>query len=143
KRIGLPPESAAVSHLTKMELIRQKISVGNDVAFHYFKSHDACLHQLMVANIDVCGTAAYPVRYFEAQWKVKFKVLGETQAIPNSLFIAHPRVSKQVRDRIKKIMLAWSDTDAGRKLLEHAQLKPFAAATDAEYDVVRMYLKKK
>lgn len=139
KKVGLPPEVAAVSHLTKMALLEAKIHPQTDTALQYYKGHDSCLQQLLIGNIDACGTAAYPLRFFENKWQVKFKVLAQTPSIPHSLFIAHPRVSKEERDAILKTILSWDETDAGRKLLEKGEFMPFAAANDAEYMPVRIY----
>ncbi len=142
KRVGLPPEVAAVSHLTKMALLQVKIDPRKDVMLQHYKAHDSCLHQLLVGDVDACGTAAYPVRFFEDKWDVKFRVLSTTQTIPHSLFIAHPRVSKGDRELIKKTIVSWSGSEAGRKLLEQTGLKPFVSTDNAEYDVVRAYTRK-
>lgn len=139
KKVGLPPEVAAVSHLTKMALLKAKVDPRTDTKLQYYKAHDSCLQQLLIGKIDACGTAAYPVRFFENKWNVKFRVLAETQTIPHSLFIVHPRVSKQERDAILKTIVSWGKTESGKQLLEKFELKPFVAVTDAEYNTVRTY----
>lgn len=139
KKIGLPPEVAAVSHLTKMALLQAKIDPRTDTKLQYYKAHDSCLQQLLIGEIDACGTAAYPLRFFENKWDVKFRVLAQTQTISHSLFIVHPRVSKQAREAILKTILSWAETRSGRQLLEKGELKPFIAVTDAEYNAVRAY----
>ena len=142
KKIGLPPEVAAVSHLTKMALLEAKIDPRTDTKLQYYKAHDSCLQQLLIGEIDACGTAAYPLRFFENKWKVKFRVIAETPTISHALFIVHPRVSKQEREVILKTILSWSATESGKQLLEKGGLKPFIAVTDAEYDSVRVYTRK-
>lgn len=142
KTIGLPPEVSAVSHLTKMALLQVKLDPRTDVRLQYFKSHDSCLQQLMIGEIDACATAAYPLRFFENKWNAKFRVLAETQTISHSLFIAHPRLSEAHREAIRKTILSWAETDSGRQLLEKGELKPFIAVTDAEYESVRAYSRK-
>ena len=142
KKIGLPPEVAAVSHLTKMALLEAKINPRTDIKVQYYKAHDSCLQQLLIGEIDACGTAAYPMRFFENKWKVKFRVIAETPTISHSLFIVHPRVSKQERDVILKIILSWGKTEFGKQLLEKNNLKPFIPVTDVEYNAVRAYSRK-
>lgn len=142
KKVGLPPEVAAVSHLTKMALLDAKVDPSTDTTLQYYKAHDSCLQQLLIGEVDACGTAAYPVRFFENKWNIKFRVLGETQTIPHSLFIAHPRVPKQERDAIQKTILSWAETESGKQLLEKFELKSFIPATDAEYSTVRAYTRK-
>ena len=142
KIIGLPPEVAAVSHLAKMALLQAKINLGKDVRLQHYKVHDTCLQQLLIGEIDVCATAAFPLRFFENEHKIKLKVLAETKTISHSLFIVHPRISEKHRDAILKAILSWPKTESGRQILEKGQLKPFIAVTDAEYDTVREYSRK-
>jgi len=139
KKIGLPPEVAAVSHLTKMALLKARIDPRTQTTLQYYKAHDSCLQQLLIGEIDACGTAAYPLRFFEDKWNVKFRVLAETPTISHSLFIVHPRVSSQERDAILKTILSWADTESGKQLLEKGNLKGFIRVTDAEYNTVRAY----
>jgi len=139
KKLGLPPEVAAVSHLTKMALLQAHIDPRTDLKIQYYKAHDSCLQQVLIGEIAACGTAAYPIRFFENKWHVKFRVLAKSQSISHSLFVVHPRVPKSDREIILKTLLSLPNTDAGRKLLEKGELKPFIAVTDAEYDSVRAY----
>lgn len=139
KVIGLPPEVAAVSHLAKMALWRAKLNPHTHVKLQHYKAHDACLQQLLIGEVDVCGTAAPPMRFFENKWNVKFRVLAETPSIAGSLIIVHPRVGKQQREALLKTILSWGETESGRQLLKRGELKAFVAATDAEYDDVRAY----
>lgn len=139
KKVGLPPEVAAVSHLTKMTLLQAKLNPETDTALQYYKAHDSCLQQLMIGEVDACSTAAYPLRYFEKKRNIKFRVLAETQSISHALFIVHPRLSENERNVVRKTILSWAQTDSGKELLANGELKPFIAVTDAEYDVVRAY----
>ena len=139
KKVGLPPEVAAVSHLTKMALLQAKLDPDTDTTLQYYKAHDSCLQQLLIGEVDACGTAAFPLRFFENKRNMKFRVLAETQAISHSLFIVHPRVSKKEREVLRKTILSWAQTDSGKELLAKGELKPFVTVTDAEYNVVRAY----
>lgn len=71
KKIGLPPEVAAVSHLTKMALLQAEIDPRTDIKLQYYKAHDSCLQQLLIGGIDACGTTAYTLRFFKNKWDVK------------------------------------------------------------------------
>lgn len=142
KIIGLPPEVAAVSQLTKMALLQAKIDPRSDVKLQYYKAHDSCLQQLLIGEVDVCGTAAYPLRFFENKWNVKFRVLAETPSISGSVIVVHPRVSEKQRATLLKTILSWAKTESGQQLLKRGELKAFVAATDAEYDDVRTYTRK-
>jgi phosphonate transport system substrate-binding protein len=139
KKIGLPPDTAAISHLVKLALARAGVRPDRDVNIHHFRTHDSCLQQLVIGSIDTCGSAQYPVRFFKNKWKVELHVLSETFVIPHSLFVVHQRVPPKEREILLRTILSWPQSERGRALLEHGSLKPFVVATDGEYDIVRDY----
>lgn len=141
KRVGLPPATAAVSHLAKMSFLQIGLHPAKDVALQYYKSHDSCLQQLLIGDIEACVSAPYPVKFFSSKWGVEFRLLAKSPPIPHALLVVHSRVPKAERERLLQTVLGWPETEAGRKLLEFGQLTPFVPATNAEYDAVRKYLK--
>lgn len=141
KTIALPPEDSAVSHLVRFSLLKVGINPDTDVALKHHRSHDSCLQQLLIGEVQACGTAAYPLRFFEDKWGVKFRVLASTDTIPHTLFVVHRRVPSEHRDKLLQEILSWSETEDGRELLKYGALKPFLPATDKEYGIVREYFK--
>jgi len=137
--IGLPPEVAAVSHLTKIALKQAGLDPHADVTLHYHRSHDSCLQQLLIGAVAACGTAPIPARFFEAKMSVSFRLLAISPSIPHTLFVAHPRVPERERQALRDAILAWPDTDAGRRILAGGQFIPFVSARDEDYDIVRRY----
>ncbi len=139
KKIGVPPDTAAISHLVKLALVRAGVHPGRDVSVRHFRTHDSCLQQLVIGGIDSCGSAPYPVRFFKSKWKVDLRVLSETFVIPHALFVVHERVPANERQILLKTILSWPESERGRALLEHGSLTSFVVATDREYDIVRDY----
>ena len=139
RRVGVPPETAAISHLVKLALVRAGVHPDRDVEIRHFRTHDSCLQQLVIGSIDSCGSAPYPVRFFKSRWQVELRVLSETFVIPHSLFIVHKRVPARERRLLLDTILSWPKSEKGRALLAQGSLKPFAVATDGEYDIVRDY----
>ncbi len=139
KKIGLPPDTAAISHLVKLALARAGVRPDRDVKIRHFRTHDSCLQQLVIGSIDTCGSAPYPVRFFQSKWNVELRVLSETFVIPHSLFVVHKRVPIKEREILLRTILSWPQSEEGRALLGHGSLTPFVVATDGEYDVVRDY----
>jgi len=137
--IALPPEVAAVSHLTRIALSEAGLDPARDVTLVYDRNHDGCLQRVMIGAASACGTASGPVRFFQAKMKVLFRVLAESPSIPHVLFIIHPRVPPQERERALAAIVGLPSTPTGRAIIDEGQLKPFVPVTDAEYDVVRRY----
>jgi len=138
--ITLPPKTAAVSILTTAHFIENGFMPGVDIHFKYTRSHMSCMHQVLIGNAIACGTALPPLRFFENKMKAKTRVIEETRSIPHTLFVIHSRVSKKDREAILKRILTWSKLVMGREFLRKGKFKPFKAAKDSDYDIVREYL---
>lgn len=137
KRIALPPETAAVSHLVKNHLKTNGLDPDNDVKINYYRSHVSCMQQVLIGEADVCGTAAPALRFFEKRMKVSLKTIMKTMDIPHTLFAISPRIPETDREKIKARIIDWANTEKGQKLLSRGSLKPFVDISDSEYDVVR------
>ncbi len=139
KRVSLPPEDAAVSHLTRVYLRKNGLVPGKDVTLIYFRSHMSCLQQVLIESTAACGTAAPALRYFKSRMNVDMRVISETDSIPHTLFTVHPRVPQADRERIRDRILGWSNSPEGKELLERGKLTGFIPVTNEAYDVVRRF----
>jgi phosphonate transport system substrate-binding protein len=139
--LSLPPASSAVSHLVKVFLAENKLRIGTDIQISHTRSHLSCMHQVLVGDADACGTAAPPLRVFEAKMQTEMKVMTKTASIPHTLFVVHSRVNDADRNALLKRILSWSETEHGKKILQQGKFKPFKAINDSDYDIVRRYLK--
>jgi len=141
KRLALPPDVAAVSRLTKALLIENGINPEKDMEVRHMRSHVSCMQQVLVGLADVCGTAAPPIRFFEAKMKTKFNRLAKSRTIPHSLYIANKRLPVELRNKIRAAILGWSKNEEGIMLLKRGRMKPFVAVEDKDYDVIRDLVK--
>lgn len=142
KRVGLPPRVAAVSYLTRKAIIDAGMDPHKDVTLEYFKAHDACLNQLMLHKVDVCGSAAHPIRFYENKWHVSFRTLAITKTLPPALFMAQKRIPPGARKAIQRAILSWQKTRQGRTMLQGNGFTLFQTTNDAEYKIMRKYVKK-
>jgi phosphonate transport system substrate-binding protein len=137
KRMALPPRQAAVSRLMRAFLKEHGLVAGKDIRLSYHRSHVACMRQVLIREADVCGTAAPALRFFQHKMKVKLKTIASSRSIPHTLFAISPRVPKSDRDAIRKRIVGWAHSEAGRKLLARGRLSPFVPIRDSDYNVVR------
>ena len=143
KIIANPPADAAVSQLTSMALWEAGIHPSVDVRRDYGRNHFTCLQSVLIGAADACGTAEQALHTVEgkAQAMNRFRVLHKTASIPHALFVVHKRVARKDRDALLKTILDWPKTEEGRRILERGQFMPFVAAKDADYEVVREYVR--
>ncbi|HEY1288027.1 MAG TPA: phosphate/phosphite/phosphonate ABC transporter substrate-binding protein [Burkholderiales bacterium] len=145
RTIATPPVDAAVSHLTSMALRDAGIDPESGVKRYYGKNHFACLQSVAIGAADACGMAEGALRTIEKERQTtdRFRILHKTASIPPALFVVHGRVAGKDRAIMLKTILDWPNTEEGRKIIERGQFTPFVAASDAEYEAVRRYLRSK
>ena len=143
KIVANPPADAAVSHLTSMALRDAGIDPQTGIKRYYAKNHFACLQSVVIGAADACGTSEQALRTIEKQTQLpaRFRILHKTASIPHALFVAHKRVPQKDRDVVLQTILEWPNTAAGIKILDAGHFFPFVAAKDADYEVVRRYIR--
>ena len=141
KKLALPPSISAVSRLAHVNLLKNGISPTKDVIRVHRRSHMSCLQQVLINQADACATAAPVLRFFESKMKTKFRVIGNSIAIPHTLFAVHPRVSEKNKNLLRETILSWGNTDKGREILNRGKLKEFQLIKNSDYDVVRRLTK--
>jgi len=139
KRLSLPPQDSAVSHLARTYLRKNGLIPDRDVTLVYHRSHVSCMQQVLIDASAACGTAMPGIRYFKARMKVDMRVILETEGIPHTLFAAHSRVSAQDRALLLQNITSWASTPEGKAILERGKLVPFNPITDDAYNVVRKF----
>lgn len=137
KVISLPPKVAAVSILVKRYLIEHGYTPGVDVKIQHFGTHVSCMQQVLIGTADGCGTAFASSRFFNKKMKVDLKVAFETPGIPHTLFIAHPDIPQEEKDKLTEMILSWAKTEKGKEILSRGRMKPFKKISDEDYNVVR------
>ena len=140
--VSNPPPDAAVSQLTSMAFREADIDPQTGVQRYYGKNHFACLQSVVIGAADACGTSEQALRTIgKEKYTDRFRILHKSAPIPHSLFVAHRRVPQKDRDILLRTILGWPNTEKGRQILERGQFKPFVAAKDSEYEVVRRYIR--
>ena len=133
KRLGLPPQGAAISILAKATLGDIGLS-SQDVDLRHFKNHSACMQQLLTRRVDACATAPGPRRVYEGKMHVQFKQLAQTKTIPASLFVVNSRISEQQRDLIRADLLALRESSKPGVYYNYSEGTLLVEAFDSDYD---------
>jgi phosphonate transport system substrate-binding protein len=143
KNVANPPVDAAVSHLTSMALWGAGIHPDTGVRRIYGKNHFTCLQSVAIGAADACGVAEQPFRTLgkKTHAAARLRILHKTVGIPHPLFVVHKRVSRKDRDALLNTIVEWSNTEEGKEILDRGQIGPFVAAQDADYEVIRRYIR--
>jgi phosphonate transport system substrate-binding protein len=142
KRIASPPPDAAVSHLADMSLSAAGLNPKKDVTREYAKNHFSCLQNVLIGEADVCVASTQMIKQFEKEKKLStpFRVVHTTAKIPHTLFVVHKRVPQKDREILLRALLNLPHTSNGKKILTDLNYKPYVAAKDSDYAVIRNYM---
>ena len=135
KVLGMPPAVAAVSYLTKVALKGSGIDLDKDIELHYLRTHDDCIGELAAGRVDACAMALLPLRLAQSRINISLRLIKQTSSISSPLFVAHRRVPEHDREIIKRALLDFDQTRAGRETLH------FKPVNESDYADVREYLR--
>jgi phosphonate transport system substrate-binding protein len=148
KTVGLPPRLSAASLLAEVALKGIHLAPGEDVQLRYFSSHQSCLQQVSIGNVDACVSASDIVRMFEGLMNVRFRSVLKSPTIPGSVFVVHQRIGEAERELVRNTLIASALEGVPphlKRLFKEGDLEHrgryFRPVNDADYDVVRSYLK--
>lgn len=139
KKVAFPPVTAAVTQMAKKALLDTGFDLQKDIELKYMRSHDSCLELVLTKSASACVTSPRAAHVFETKWGKHFRVLYDTPSIPNTLFVVHNRIPKEVRATLLKTITSWPESSqAGQEFISINSMR-LVPATDAEYDAVRKF----
>jgi phosphonate transport system substrate-binding protein len=71
--------------------------------------------------------------------KSQLRVIYTTRSCPSHPVTAHPRVPKEIREKVRKALLAMNETPDGKEMLLKIPVKQFIPVDYAEYGVMRAW----
>jgi ABC-type phosphate/phosphonate transport system substrate-binding protein len=143
KTLGLPPKLAAVSEIMFGELEVLGMTPGRELQVRHFQSKMSCLQAVVLGSIDACGLPGFAMAHLDLGRDEELKIIHRTKPFPSVLFAAHPRVPKQDRERLQRLILGWEKSPRGMEILEAGKWNGFAKVNDADYDPVRRLARKR
>ncbi len=138
KVLGLPPEVAAISYVSRAMIRELGLDRGDSpIELQHFRTHDSCLQQLLVGNIDACSVGDSSARGFERRMGLELRTIAETPSIPPSLIVGHSRLGDPQLKRIQRILHHMKQAPATRTILGLDVSATLVPANDEAYDPVR------
>lgn len=134
KSAAFPAPTAIVAAVLPLAYLKSK---NVQVRPSYVVSHHSVYLGVARGLYDVGGGELRTLDGVDREIREQLRVLWTAPALPPFVFAAHPRVPKEVVERMKQTMFQMERDPQGRRLLEALRFEGITAATDADYDVVR------
>jgi len=130
KRITFPaPNAFAASLLIRAELAKKKI----DITPVFVKTHSNVYRSVIGKDVIAGGGVNNTLDNEASEVRQQLRVLYETPAYTPHPIATHPSIPAAVRERFLKAMLALTQDDEGRKLLDGINLHKPQAVTYAKH----------
>lgn len=141
KTLVNPPQEAAISQVIRKELIESGMDWQNTIKMIYTRNHFACIQMVLARQADACSTTTPVLHHWQNTRlkKKKLHIIHQAESVPHTLYMAHKRVPKQDREKLKQAILSWDSRPEGKMILKIFNLTSFVEAKDSEYDVIRNY----
>jgi len=135
KIIAFPAPNALGASLQ----MRQELTDIFKIEFssRYVKTHDSVYLNVLLGEASAGGGVQKTLDQQKEPIRNSLRIIHRTTPVPPHPFAVHPRVPKQVADRVKKALLNLGASESGRALLAEIPIKQIGTATLEEYEVLR------
>lgn len=134
QRLAFPaPAAFAASLLTRAKLKNDQIAFTPA----YVSSHDSVYLGVARGLFPSGGGVMRTFNNTDPKVREQLKVLWTTDGFTPHAIAAHPRVPKEVVEKVKQALLSMNDDPEGQKLLKTINFKGMQAANDTDWDDVR------
>jgi phosphonate transport system substrate-binding protein len=130
KQLAFPsPNAFAASLITRATLSQR----GIDIKPLYVKTHSNVYRSVLQADVVAGGAVNNTLAREPEGLQSQLKVLFESSGYRAHPFSAHPRVPAAVQESVRKALIAYASTDAGKAAMNKAQM-PQPVAVDYARD---------
>ena len=133
KIIAMASAESALAYLGRHALLKAGLTPNRDVHIMYLNTHESCLREVLYMEAAACVTTPLMINALPKKFSRELRPLGQTEKIPGAVFLAHKRLSKIIREKLKHEILSWKDTQRGRKILNSMRLGSFVPVVPDAY----------
>lgn len=103
----------------------------------YVNSHSSVYLNVALGQADAGGGVLKTLSQQSDQIQKQLRILYKTERVPPHPFTAHPRINKDVQDKIRKAIIELGTTEAGKALLGKIPFKEVGIASMEDYDQLK------
>ena len=131
--LAMPAADSTQSNLGRAALLQAGLRPGRDVTIDYRNTHDSCLQQVQRGMAAACVTAERTLSMLPREFSQELRAVGKTEKVAGVLFMAHKRLPAITREHLQAEIIAWKDSDDGRKILQSIGYGDFVPVNIADY----------
>ncbi|HEY5603268.1 MAG TPA: phosphate/phosphite/phosphonate ABC transporter substrate-binding protein [Gammaproteobacteria bacterium] len=143
KTLASPPLESAITVVMTKELKKAGLDAEKTIDMIHTDNHFSCMQLVLAGKVDACSTTTPVLVHWEESQlkKKKLKVVHQSGAIPDTLYMAHERVPVPDQEKFKQAILSWDKRPEGKMILKTFAVTSFVEVKDSDYDVIRNFFK--
>jgi phosphonate transport system substrate-binding protein len=144
KAVSYPsPTAVAACIMPQYYLHSHGVNITSDIENRYVGSQESCIMSVYLGKTAAGATWLRPWRSFQNEHPKEadeLMVLWETPPLISNSVMVRNDVPADVREQVSEVLLRLNDTSQGRTILADMQTARFSAASNADYEIVRVYI---
>ncbi len=145
KAVSYPSPTALAACIMPQNFLHSHgININKDIENRYVGSQESSIMNVFLSQTAAGATWPPPWRAFQKEHPVEaaqLKVAWDTPHLINNSVMARNDLPPKIRDQIRTALITLHDTPQGKEILAGMETARFHPATDADYEVVRRYVK--
>lgn len=137
KKIAFPSPNALGASLLIRANLKNKFNI--DFKPVYVKTHSSVYLNVLVKQVDAGGGVQKTLNQQKDNIKGALRILHQTPKVNPHPLAAHPRVSVEVREKIKNTLLQLGQNAIGQALLSKIPMKKIGPATVNDYSPLKKF----
>jgi phosphonate transport system substrate-binding protein len=136
--VAFPSNDAFVAYAVPVVMLAKARVKVREV---FAGNQEGALAQLKAHRVEAAAVNSRFLEQYMEREKVRFRVIWQSEAYPDLAVIVHPRMSREVVDKVRAALLGMKHDPAAAEILTRAKSKGFDAAGDKDYEGVRQIYK--
>jgi phosphonate transport system substrate-binding protein len=135
--LAMPAKQTAAAYLVWLEMMDQGLRPEIDIHMRYYNNKISCLHAVAAGDAVGCVVPSFVIGQLAEIDQLQLRPIWQGAPISGLVLAAHPRLSEDLRQRLRGRILGWSATGEGRRLLGALKWSGALPASDGDYDSIR------
>ena len=131
KIIAFPAPNALGASLQMRQELTDLFKIN--FSSRYVKTHDSVYLNVLLEKAAAGGGVQKTLNQQKAEIKNNLEIIHTTTPVPPHPFAVHPRVPREVVEKVQTAFLAMGTTDTGRKMLQKIPIKEIGTAEMRDY----------
>jgi phosphonate transport system substrate-binding protein len=139
--IGTASARSPMTYFALHALGTHGLEAGKDYQVQYFPTPQACLHHLIIGDIDACGAGGgETARMLTNRRNIQLRTIISSIEHPSMVFVVHDRVPQSDRKIIQKTLLEWrSKYNVNSHGGHWGGIPSFIPYRKDDYDIIRQH----